>query len=152
MKKLCSTFLVFALVTVYCQTAFAADKTTTVYTDVPAAYIITIPPRMEIPYNSQTGQKLTLSVSDCTLEGGKTIKISATGSGQDGAFVMMNDQKSLAYEISQSNTAWSAIAPAAQVAEFTSDGNKDIFVKVSDWSATQAGRYSGTVTFTIRYD
>lgn len=152
MKKLCSTFLVLALVAVCSQTAFAADKTTTVYMDVPPAYTVTIPQQMEISYNSQTAQKLTLEVSDCVLEGGKTIKISATGSGQGGAFVMLNGQKSLAYEISQNSAAWSAIAPAAQVAEFTGDGNKDIFVKVPDWSATQAGRYSGTVTFTIQYD
>lgn len=129
----------------------AADQTTTIYTDVVPAYTVTIPKTVEIPYHSGAAQKLTLTASGCSLEAGKSVRVAAVGSGEGGAFVMKNGSASLAYELSASGSPWSAVAPGAQVARFTGDGSQDVFVKVHDWTTAQAGRYSGTITFTMSY-
>lgn len=151
-KQLTSILLAVSMTAAF--PALAANTnggTTEIITNIEPAYSVTIPDMLEIPYHSDAAQKLTLTASGILLEAKKTVKVSASGSGVSGAFTMANGGNVLAYELSANSSPWSAAAPGEQVAQFTEDGAKDVFVSVPDWTAKQAGRYSGTVTFTISY-
>lgn len=153
-KKILCLCLLTVLCSVCTVTAFAENTTggsTTISTEVKPAYTVTIPENLEIPYNSTEAKALTLTASDVSLEGGKSVVITAAGSGANGAFSMANGSKTLAYELSKTASPWSAVAKDSEVTSFTENGSKTIYAKVPDWSSTAAGRYSGTIIFTVSY-
>lgn len=154
MKKLASGLLALTFVCLCPVPAFAANTevgSTTICTEVKPTYTVTIPEKLEIPYNSTEARPLTVTASDVLLENGKTVVVTAAGSGADGAFIMANGNNTLAYELSRAASPWSAVAKDGEVASFTENGSKAIYCKVPDWSSTVAGKYSGTITFTVSY-
>lgn len=155
MKKIIASLCLLTVLCSVCTiTAFAENTTggsTTISTEVKPAYTVTIPEKLEIPYNSTEAKELTLAASDVSLEDGKSVVVTAAGSGANGAFSMANGSKTLAYELSKAASPWSAVAKAGEVAAFTENGSKTIYAKVPDWSSTVAGKYSGTITFTVSY-
>lgn len=154
MKKLTSGLLVLLLTCLCAFPAYAENTTggnTTITTEAQAAYTITIPEKLEIPYGSSEAQPLTLAASDLLLESGKSVSVTAAGSGTDGAFTMANGSNTLAYELSKAASPWSAVVKDGEVASFTENGTSTIYAKVSDWTITVAGKYSGTIIFTVAY-
>lgn len=152
MKKIIASLCLMTVLCSVCTiTAFAENTTggsTTISTEVKPAYTVTIPEKLEIPYNSTEAKELTLAASDVSLEDGKSVVVTAAGSG---AFAMANGSKTLAYELSKAASPWNAVAKDGEVASFTENGSKTIYAKVPDWSSTVAGKYSGTITFTVSY-
>lgn len=155
MKKFIASLCLLTLLCSVCTApAYAANSTggnTTITTEAQAAYTITIPEKLEIPYGSTEAKPLTLTASDVLLGTGKRVSVTAAGSGTSGAFTMANGSKTLAYELSEAASPWSAVAKDGEVASFTENGSKAIYAKVPDWSSTVAGKYSGTITFTVSY-
>ena len=155
MKKLASSLLILALVCLCALPAYAANSTggsTAITTDVAPTYTVTIPPTLEIPYNSTEAKALTLTASGLLLETGKTVTVTAAGSGTNGAFTMANGSKTLGYELSKAASPWSALAKDGEAASFAENGTATIYAKVPDWTVTAAGKYSGTITFTVSYN
>lgn len=154
MKKLASGLLALTFACLCAAPAYAANSTgrdTTITTEAQAAYTVTIPEKLEIPYNSTEAKPLTLTASDVLLEDGKKVSVTAAGSGANGAFTMANGSHTLAYELSRAASPWSAILKDGEVASFTENGTAAIYAKVPDWNLTAAGKYSGTITFTVSY-
>lgn len=154
MKKLTSGLLVL-LLTCLCKSSIYAENTTggntTITTEVEVAYTITIPEKLEIPYGSDVAQPFTVTASVVLLEDGKSVMVTAEGSGLNGAFTMSNGDNTLAYELSRTMTPWNTVLKDGEVASFTENGVSTIYAKVPDWSITAAGRYSGTIIFTVAY-
>ncbi len=154
MKKLVGTLLTLSMAGVFAVSAFAANTTggsTTVSTDIAPAYTVTIPEKLQIPYNSTEAETLMLTASGLLLENGKTVTVTAAGSGPDGMFSMANGSDTLTYELSKEASPWSAVAKDSELASFPENGTRTIYAKVPDWSVTAAGKYSGTITFTVSY-
>lgn len=155
MKKIITSLCLLTLFcSLYTFTAFAENTTggaTTISTEVNPAYTITIPEKLEILYNSTDAKALTLNASDLLLEAGKSVVVTAAGSGEDDAFTMANGNKTLAYELSKDSSPWVAVGKNGEVTSFSENGSKTIYVKVPDWSSAAAGKYSGTITFTVSY-
>lgn len=137
-----------------CMTAFAANTaggSTAISADIAPAYTVTIPEKLEIPYESTEAKELVLTASGILLERGKTVAVTAAGSGANGAFAMTNGTQVLSYELSTKKSPWSAIAKDGAAAAFAQDGTSKLYVKVPDWDVDTAGKYAGTITFTISY-
>lgn len=158
-KKKCGKCL-FAILSLsialgLCAAPVYAENTTggntTITTEAQAAYTVTIPEKLEIPYGSSEAKSLTLTASDVLLEAGKSVSVTAAGSGTGGGFTMANGNNTLAYELSKTASPWSVVAKDGQVASFTENGTATIYAKVPDWAITTAGKYSGTITFTVSY-
>ena len=64
---------------------------------------------------------------------------------------MANGEQTLGYELSKELSPWNAVEHAGEVAAFDANGTKTIYAKVPDWTVAAAGKYSGTITFTVAY-
>lgn len=154
MKKRISGLLALTFFCLCTTPVYAENSTggnTVITTEAQATYIITIPEKLEIPYNSSEAKPLTLTASDVLLEDGKEVSVTAAGSGANGAFTMANGSKTLAYELSKVASPWSAMSVNGEAAAFTTNGTAAIYAKVPNWNVTAAGKYSGTITFTVTY-
>lgn len=154
MKKIAGGLLALSLICLCAAPVYAENSTggsTVITTEAQAAYTITIPERLEIPYNSSEAKPLTLTASGMLLETGKRVSVTAAGSGANGAFTMANGSKTLAYELSRAASPWSAVGTGGEMASFTENGTAEIYARVPDWTVTAAGKYSGTITFTVTY-
>lgn len=154
MKKLAGGLFALSLICLCAAPVYAENSTggnTTITTEAKAAYTITIPEKLEIPYGSTEAKPLTLTASGMLMEDGKEVSVTAAGSGANEAFTMANGNNTLAYELSKAASPWSAVAVNGEVASFTENGTAAIYAKVPDWQITAAGKYSGTITFTVTY-
>ena len=113
-----------------------------------------------IPSGGSTGQAIaldngeqtsTLAVSGVHIASGYMIKITAKGSGTDGAFTMANGSSTMAYTVKVGDGA--AISPGATVLTCPStDSSASVTLKFAvakeSGKVYEVGSYSGTVTYT----
>lgn len=154
MKKLTSSMIAVAMASLFVLPVSAENTTggsSTISTTVKEAYTIVIPETLEIPYESTAPKTLMLTAQNMLLESNKKVVVNVRGSGTNGAFTMNNQNHTLAYELSKTQTPWNVIAIDGEVATFTTDGVASIYAKVPNWNVTAAGKYSGTITFDISY-
>lgn len=158
MKKIMAFILCAVLCAVMSVPAFAADLdkdtpggSTQILTSSEPTYTVTIPASVNIDYGSTAAKALPIIATGVFLEADKKVSVAAKGSGASDAFTMANGGNTLAYELSKSDTLWSAVTPNSEVAAFTANGTQNLYVKVPNWSGTVAGSYTGTIIFTISY-
>lgn len=122
-------------------------KTTNVTYEVTQSYSWSVPSIITLGTTEATD---TVSASDCILPSGTKLQITAAGSGTGGAFTVATDGgQPLAYTITVGSAA-DAIASGGEVLAVnagSTSGTAPLKFKLAD-SATMAGTYSGTVTYT----
>lgn len=158
MKKITTFILCAVLCAAMSVPAFAADLdkdtpggSTQITTGSEPTYTVTIPASLNIDYNSTATKTLPITATDVFLEAGKKVSVGAKGSGASDAFIMTNGGNALTYELSRSDTLWSAVSQNSEVVAFTANGTQNLYVKVPNWSGTVAGSYTGTIIFTVSY-
>lgn len=161
MKKLLTLLLTAALATAAATTAFADDTTISAGTDgkpsptaapqmnvtytVQPSYTVTIPASVTL------GQKATVSASNVKIGKNQHLNVKLTGtSGANNAFTVKAGDEVLTYKVKKGNAD---IAVGGEVLKVNTDTPaNDLSAELSfvaPSSATYAGDYTGTVTFTV---
>ena len=157
MKKLASFVLALAMAAM-CAAPAMADNPITQSTSqsgetkvqftIGPSYTVTIPAATDIPFNStgaDTNLKGTLRLDAAQLELNHKITVSA-------AVTPLHDSAKPAHTIPftlrKGNAAFTSV-------EFTQAGQEvqlSVHIDPDDWKTAPAGKYEGSVTFTISYE
>lgn len=163
LKKYSAAFLAICLMTSVGTTAFAADlngeKTKgdsiiTAKTTLSApTYTITIPttiPVEELVKTSTSSVKSTsfdVTASDIANLGEQKVKVSI--STADGNFNLSDGTHSLPYQVYSAASGGTALVNGGLYASFTANGTVTGRVDIDQKDIPAAGKYAGTLTFTI---
>jgi hypothetical protein len=144
-----SIALLLALITA--QPAAAQSSSGTVITaTATAAYTVTVPAALTVPFADTSGKPLTVAATgQWRLAANHHVTVAVKGGDKSGAFVLQNGSDTLPYVVkSPGDTAVGGV-----VADFDRAGmSKVIHVAVPDWKpATTSGDYTGSLVFTIAY-